>query len=91
MVDRPLADLVAAALQDGDVERVDLRLEQHLGGAAGRGAADANAIAASAGGATSRSSRCSVQSPPRSTSVGTPGSGTIEPTDSPSPPVNSNA
>ena len=33
-------------------------------------------------------SRCSVQSPPFSTVVGMPGSGTIEPTDSPSP-VNS--
>ena len=38
-----------------------------------------------AGGAISRSRRCSVQSPPRSTLVGMPGSGTIEPTASPVP------
>ena len=31
VVARPLADLVAAALQHGDVEGVDLRLEEHLG------------------------------------------------------------
>ena len=43
----------------------------------------------SSAGATSWARRCSVQSPPRSTLVGTSGSGTIEPTDSPSP-VNSN-
>ena len=40
MVERPLADRVAAALEHRDVERVDLRLEQHLGVAvAGRGPA----------------------------------------------------
>jgi hypothetical protein len=42
-----------------------------------------------AGGATSRVSRCRVQSPPRSTLVGMSGSGMMEPTSSPSP-VNSN-
>ena len=45
--------------------------------------------ACSSGGATSRSSRCSVQSPPRSTFDGTSGNGTIEPTSLPSP-LNSN-
>ena len=30
MVERPLADLVAAAAQDDDVERVDLGLEQYV-------------------------------------------------------------
>ena len=53
-------------------------------------AAAPEALDASAdGGATSCARRCSVQSPPRTTSVGTSGSGTIEPTSSPSP-VNSN-
>ena len=37
------------------------------------------------GGWISRSSRCRVQSPARSTLVGIPGSGTIDPTDSPVP------
>ena len=41
------------------------------------------------GGATSRTSRCNVQSPPRSTASGTAGSGTIEPTSLPAP-VNAN-
>ena len=35
--------------------------------------------------------RCSVQSPPLITLVGTPGSGTIEPTSVASAPANSNA
>jgi len=38
---------------------------------------------------TSRARRWSVQSPPRSTFVGTPGRGTMEPSSAP-PPANSN-
>ena len=78
MVERPLPHRVAAALDHGDVERVDLRLEDHLG-AARRRAPRRTPGPPATGGATSRASRCSVQSPPRSTAVGTAGSGTIEP------------
>ena len=53
---------------------------------AGAAAASANA---SGCGCVSCTRRCSVQSPPRITFVGTPGSGMIEP-NSPSPPANSN-
>ena len=67
VVDRPLADRVAAALQDGDVERVDLRLEEHLARVARLAARGRVGERLAPGGATSRSSRCSVQSPPRST------------------------
>ena len=90
VLDGPLPHLVAAALEDGDVEGVDLGLEDDVDAAA---VVDAGRRARAArppvGGATSWVRRCSVQSPPRSTSVGTSGSGTIEPTSSPSP-VNSN-
>jgi hypothetical protein len=50
--------------------------------------AASSAVKARAGGATSWASRCRVQSPPRTTSVGMSGRGTIDPTSSPSP-VNS--
>ena len=86
MVERPPADRVAASPQHGDVQRVDLRLQQDLRGvAAAAGNVGAVCAPPGAGGATSSASRCSVQSPPRSTVVGTPGSGMIEPTSLPSP------
>ena len=91
VVDGPLPDLVAAALEHRDVERVDLRLVEDLGapGAVVVASAEQAEALVLLRGATSWARRCSVQSPPRSTLVGTSGSGTIEPTSSPSP-VNSN-
>ena len=88
---RPGGDVGAAALEDGDVERVDARLQHDLG--AGRVARRQSAAAerdAAAGGSVSRCRRCSVQAPPRSTFVGTPGSGISVP-NSPPPPRNWNA
>jgi hypothetical protein len=52
--------------------------------------AASSASSPSIGGATSWARRCRVQSPPRTTSVGTSGSGVIAPTSAPSP-VNVNA
>ena len=90
VLQRPLADLVAAAGEDRDVERVDLRLEDDLNSSVESCRCRRGVVAGFGdGGATSSARRCSVQSPPRSTDVGTSGSGTIDPTDSPSP-VNSN-
>ena len=90
VLERPLPDLVTAALEHGDVEGVDLRLQHDLHSAGAAPVLPRRRHSPVAGGATSRASRCNVQSPPRSTDVGTSGSGTIDPTDSPSP-VNSNA
>ena len=58
------------------------------GDAAGTGAAALRATP-STGGCTSRSRRWRVQSPPRITLVGIPGSGTMEPNSAP-PPTNLN-
>ena len=79
----PRPDVVAAALEDGDVQGVDPRLERTsapaAAGAPGVPTPDTPA-------AVSRMSRWRVQSPPRSTLDGTPGSGMIEP-NSPPPPA----
>ena len=82
----PGADVSRAALQDGDVEGVDLDLHDLLGAAgcrrgAGRGPQSKRI------GLVSRTRRWSVQSPPFSTLVGTPGNGVIEPK-APPPPAN---
>ena len=87
MVLCPQANLVAATAQDGDVERVDRRFEEDLrfvtstgGGSSKRELFDR---------VVSRIRRWSVQSPPRTTSVGMPGSGVMLPNEPP-PPANSN-
>ena len=59
-----------------------------LAAARGTGASAANP--AKIGGRTSRTRRCNVQSPPRSTFDGIPGNGTIEPNFAPPPPTNRN-
>ncbi len=88
VVQRPPADLVPATAQDGDVQRVDLGLEQHLGrGRAGPAPPSRPArprpVPPRGPGAAASSRR------PARRSVGTPGSGMIEPTSAPSP-ANSN-
>ena len=86
----PRADVVAAALEDRDVERVDPRLEEDLERRQAAGAASRGEDASGTGGWVSRMSRWRVQSPPRSTLDGMPGSGVIEP-NVPPPPANAKA
>ena len=88
---RPDADLVGAAAQDRDVERVDRDFHQDLGACRRDAAAEQNPkrTPSAAGGSVSSRRRCSVQSPPFSTLVGTPGSGVRLPK-APPPPANSN-
>ena len=88
MVLCPQANLVAATAQDRDVERVDRGFEEDLRfvtSSGGRPQQSAN----SSTGSVSRIRRWSVQSPPRTTSVGMPGSGVMLPNEPP-PPANSN-
>ena len=71
------------------MSRASICVSRMISTSADSAAAVASVATAAAGGATSWAKRWRVQSPPRSTLVGTSGSGTIDPTASPSP-VNSN-
>ena len=86
----PDADLVGAAAQDRDVERVDRDFHEDLGRRRRGGRVERRTVGSrSWTGSVSRRSRWSVQSPPFSTLVGTPGSGVRLPK-APPPPANSN-
>ena len=90
MLLRPDRDVGRAALEHGDVERVDAHLLQDLGAPARCQDGARRGKLEALSGCVSRSRRCSVQAPPRSTFDGTPGSGISVP-NSPPPPWNSNA
>ena len=71
------------------MSRASICVSRMISTSAASAAAAAASAASAAGGATSCGQALEVQSPPRSTLVGTSGSGMIDPTASPSP-VNSN-
>ena len=86
VVDRPLTDRVTATAQDGDVERVDLRLLHHLGASPARSTRRRRRTRPAGPAARPRAAAAAGSSRRRARpSSGCRAAGTIEPTDSPVP------